>query len=73
METNDKIMQGGRKSFTNTFSINLNAVNLRIFTSHGETHLKINPYQSIELCKDLFLTLMVTRFQRSSQVQFSSC
>ena len=67
METNDKIMQGGRKSFANAFSSKLNTVNLRIFTNHGETHLKINPYQSRELCKDLSLTSMIKRFQRSSQ------
>ena len=40
--------------------------------SWWETHLKINPYQSIELSKDLSLRLMVNRFQRSCQIQFPS-
>ena len=29
MGTNDQIMQGGRKSFTNAFSVNLDTVNLK--------------------------------------------
>ena len=32
------IMQGGRKSFTNAFSSNLNSVNLKIFSIHGGRH-----------------------------------
>ena len=72
MGSNDQIMQGGRKSFTNAFSSNLNSVYLKTFP-WWETHLKINPNQSLELWKDLSLRLMVKRFQRSSQVQFPSC
>ena len=34
-------------------------------------HLKINPYQSIEILKDLSFSLMVKRLQRLSQVDFS--
>ena len=70
MGANDQIMQGGRTSFKNVFFSNLNTMNLKIF--HSQTHLKINPYESIELFKDLSLRLMVKRFQRSSQVQFPS-
>ena len=36
--TNDQIMQGGRKSFPNEFSSNLNTVDLRIFPCHGGRH-----------------------------------
>ena len=38
MGSNDQIMQGGTKSFTNTFSSNLNSVNLKIFHGHGGRH-----------------------------------
>ena len=31
-------MQGGRKSFTDAFSSNLNSVNLKIFPIHGGRH-----------------------------------
>ena len=68
------IMQGGKKSFPNEFSSNLNSVNLKIFPrSWCGTRWKINPNQSLELWKDLSLRLMVKRFQRSSLVQFPSC
>ena len=67
-------MQGGKKSFTNEFSSNLNSVNLKIFPrSWWGTRWKINPNQSLELWKDLSLRLMVKRFQRLSLVQFPSC
>ena len=32
------IMQGGRKSFTDAFSSNLNSVHLKIFPTHGGRH-----------------------------------
>ena len=35
MGSNDQIMQGGRKSFANAFSSNLNSVNLKISPGHG--------------------------------------
>ena len=70
MGTNDQIMQGGRESFTNAFSRNLNTVNLKILPGHGGRHLRINPNQAIELWKDLSLMLMVKRFQRLNQVHF---
>ena len=35
---NDQIMQGGRKSFTNAFTSNLNSVNLENFPGHGGRH-----------------------------------
>ena len=38
MGSNDQIMQGGRKDFTNTFSSNLNSVNLKIFCGYGGRH-----------------------------------
>ena len=38
MGSNDQIMQGGRKSFTNAFSSNLNSVNLKVFPGHGGRH-----------------------------------
>ena len=47
MRSNDQIMVGGRKIFTDAFSSNLNSVNLKIFPGHGERHLKINPNQSL--------------------------
>ena len=36
-----------------------------------EAHLKINPYQSIELLKDLSLRLVVNRFMVKGRVKFS--
>ena len=36
--SNNQIMQEGRKSFTNTFSSNLNSVNLKNFPNQGERH-----------------------------------
>ena len=35
-----------------------------------EAHLKINPYQSIELLKDLSLRLVVNRFMVKGRVKF---
>ena len=64
------LMQWGRKSFTNTFSSNLSSVNLKNFPGHGGRH---NSNQYLELWKDLFMRLMVKRFQRLSQVLFRSC
>ena len=40
--------------------------------SWWETHLRINPKQSLGLWKDLSLRLMVKKFQRLSRVQFPS-
>ena len=37
MGSNDQIMQGGRKSFTDAFSSNLNSV--KIFPGHGGRHI----------------------------------
>ena len=37
--SNDQIIQGGRKSFINAFSSNLNSVNLKIFPGHGGRHI----------------------------------
>ena len=61
-------MRGGKKSFRNAFSSDLNCVNLKNFPDHGGRHLKINPNQSLELWKDLSFGLMVKRFQKSSQI-----
>ena len=52
MGTNNQITQGGRKSFTNAFSSNLNTKPEKFPQLWGETHLKINPNQSIKLWKD---------------------
>ena len=38
VRNNDEIMQGGKKSFTNAFSSNLNTVNLKISPEHGGRH-----------------------------------
>ena len=35
MGSNNQIMEGGEKRFTNPFSNNLNSVNLKIFLSYG--------------------------------------
>ena len=38
MGSNEQIMQGGRKSFTNAFYGNLNRVNLKFFPGHVGKH-----------------------------------
>ena len=38
MGSNDQILQGEKKGFTNAFSNNLNSVNLKNFPSHGGKH-----------------------------------
>ena len=38
MGSNDQIMQGGTKSFTDAFCSNLNSVNLKIFPGHSGRH-----------------------------------
>ena len=38
MGSNEQIMQGGRKSFTNAFYGNLNSVNLKFFPGHVGKH-----------------------------------
>ena len=69
MVTNNHVMQGGRKSFTNAFSSNMNTK-----SENGGRHTwKINPDQSIGSWKDLSLRFMLKRFQRPSQGQFPSC
>ena len=57
MRTNDQIMQGGRKCYTNAFSSNLNTKLENFPWTWWETHLKINHYQSIELR----ITLLTSR------------
>ena len=71
MGTSDQVMQERRKSFTNAFFSNLNTINLMVGAMVGDT-LEKNPYQSMELWKDLTLRLMMKRFQRLSHVQFLS-
>ena len=38
MGSNDQILQGEKKGFTNAFSNNLNSANLKNFPSHGARH-----------------------------------
>ena len=38
IELNDQNMQGGRISFTNAFTSNLNSVNLKKLAGHGGRH-----------------------------------
>ena len=71
MGTNDQVMPEQRKSFANEFFSNLNTVNLMVGAMVGDT-LEKNPYQSVELWKDLTLRLMMKSFQRLSHVQFLS-
>ena len=72
MGTNDQIMQGGRKSFTNAFSSNLNTVNLRIFPAMVGGTLENKSLPVYRIMEDLSLRLVVKRFQRLSEVQFPS-
>ena len=67
MGTNDQIMQVGGKVLQMGCSIIRNAFYSKsenFLQSWWETHLKINPNQSIDLWKGLSLKLMVKRFQR---------
>ena len=47
MGSNDQVMQGGRKSFTNAFSSNLNTVNLKISPDHVGRHTLENKSQPV--------------------------
>ena len=54
----------------NVFSSNLKTVNLIIFANHGVTYTRReNSNQSTQLWKDLFLRLIVKKFQRLCHVQ----
>ena len=67
-----KSCQGGR-IFTNTFSSNLNIVNLNIFPNYGGISAsRKSPEQFIELWKYLSwnLIVIIKKFQRSFFVQF---
>ena len=58
MVTNNHVMQGERKSFTNAFSSNLITKSEK-FPIHGGRHnWKINPDQSLGSWKDLSLRFM---------------
>ena len=60
----------GQRSFTNSFSSNLNTVNLKIFANHEVIYTwRQNPDYSTELWKYLYLKLIFKRFQRLHRVQ----
>ena len=57
----------GQGSFANAFSGNLKTVNFKMFANHEGIYTWIeSPDQSKELCKYLFLRLIVKSFQRLS-------
>ena len=59
----------------NAFSSSLNTENLKNFPNHGVMIFtwRLSHDHSIELWKDLFLNLIVKRFQRLFHVQFPWC
>ena len=72
--TNGHIMPRAKGSFTNSFSCNLNVVNLNIICNHGGIFTwRESLGHSIELRRDLSLRLIAKRFQRLFHVQFPSC
>ena len=72
MRSNDQTMQEGRKFHKCIFRYFEQCKSENFFRLWWETHLKINPYQSLELWEDLSLRLTVKRCQSSNQVQFPS-